>query len=451
MLNRLAGFFVRVVERWMPDPFLFCVILTALCYALGLWLTPTAPVELVAQWYNGLWQILPFAMQMILILLTGYTLASSGPVRRGLIWIASLPRSQGSAIVVLTLAAMLLALVNWGVSLVAAALLAREMARRVPDCDYGFLVAGAYSGFVIWGSGVSSSIALVSSTAGSHLNFIARYTGVESTSLTETVFAPFNLAFVAGMLVGVPLMFRWMMPRGRQIRRVGAAVSVQSDTERSKEVSGSDLESSSPAARMERSRVLQWIIVVLGLTYLARHFTTQGFQLDLNIVILLFLVAGMVLHGRPADYVRAFNDSARVAGPLMLQYPLYGGIMGMMQQSGLAELMSQWFVSISSATTFPVYAYLSALLVNMFIPSGGGQWAVQGPVVIPAALELGVSPAAVAMAVAFGDQGSNMLQPFWALPALAVAGLRVHDIMGYCVMTFLLSTLLSVLVLLVLV
>lgn len=450
MLNRLAGFFVRVVERWMPDPFLFCVILTAVCFFFALWLTPAGVFDLVSQWYDGLWQILPFAMQMILILLTGYTLAGSGPVRKGLIWVASVPRSQGSAIVVLTLVAMTLALVNWGVALVAGALLAREMARRVPNCDYGFLVAGAYSGFVIWGSGLSSSIALVSATAGSSLNFIARYTGTESTPLTETLFAPFNLALVAGMLVGMPLMFRWMMPRGAQIRRPRPSIFIEPEAERDEDSAVGSQQGQTPAARIERCCFLLWIIAGLGLAYLVRHFLTKGFQLDLNIVILLFLVAGMLLHGRPVGYVRAFNESARVAGPLVLQYPLYGGIMGMMQQSGLAELISQWFVSISTPSTFPVYTYLSALLVNMFVPSGGGQWAVQGPVMIPAALQLGVSPAVAAMAVAFGDQGSNMLQPFWALPALAVAGLRVRDIMGYCVMTFLLSTLLSTLVLLTL-
>ncbi len=224
MLNRLASFFVRVVERWMPDPFLFCLLLTVLTYVLALGLTPTGPLELTTHWYDGLWRILPFAMQMILILLTGYTLASSGPVRRVLERIASVPRSQGSAIVILTLAAALAALVNWGFALVASALLAKEMGRKVRGCDFGFLVAGAYSGFVIWGSGLSSSIALVSATAGSEMNFIARYAGVESVGLSETLLAPMNLALVVGTLLTLPLMFRLMMPRGAQIRHLDAAV-----------------------------------------------------------------------------------------------------------------------------------------------------------------------------------------------------------------------------------
>lgn len=444
MLNRLANFFVRIVERWMPDPFLFCVLLTALAYLLALALTPTGPADLVTHWYGGLWEILPFAMQMILILLTGYTLASSAPVRRLLARIASIPRTQGSAIVLLTVAAALAALIHWGFALVASALLAKEIARKVPGCDFGFLVAGAYSGFVIWGSGLSSSIALVSATAGSPMNFIARYTGVESVSLSQTLLSPMNIALVAGTLVILPVMFLLMMPRGQQIRAIDPALLSEAESE---SLAAQAPDNPTPAQRLERSRLVLYLIVLLGGVFLVRHFATRGFQLDLNVVILLFLVLGMALHGRPVAYVRAFNQAARVAGPLALQYPLYGGIMGMMQQSGLAGVISQAFVSFSTQVTFPVYCFLSAALVNLFVPSGGGQWAVQGPVMIPAAMKLGVSPTVTAMAVAFGDQTTNMLQPFWALPLLAIAGLNIRHIMGYCAMTFLLSTALSILVL----
>ena len=443
MLNRLAGFFVRVVERWMPDPFLFCVLLTVLCYGLALALTRTGPLALVTHWYGGLWEILPFAMQMVLILLTGYTLASSRAVKRGLEWLAGLPRSPGGAIVLLTVAAALAALLHWGFALVASALLARAMGRKVAGCDFGFLVAGAYSGFVIWGSGLSSSIALVSATAGSEMNFIARYTGIESVALSETLLSPMNLALVGGTLVLLPLMFYWMQPRGAQVRPAPAALLAEPEEE-SRAAVPAPL---TPAVRLERSPAVLYVLVALGGVFLIRHFATQGFALDLNVVILLFLVLGMALHGRPAAYVRAFNRAARVAGPLALQYPLYGGIMGMMRDSGLAGVISQGFVAVSSPDTFPFFCFLSAVLINFFIPSGGGHWVVQGPFLVPAAQALGVSPAVTAMAVAFGDQTANMVQPFWALPILAIARLSVRDIMGYCVMTFLLSTVLSTLVL----
>ena len=398
----------------------------------------------MGHWYNSLWTILPFAMQMVLILLTGYALASSRPVRRLLEWIASRAQTQGSAIVLLTLTSALASLLHWGFALVASALLAREMGRRVPNCDFGFLVAGAYSGFVVWHSGLSGSIPLVSATAGSPMNYIARHTGVETTPLSETLLSAPNIALVAGTLLLLPLMFRLMMPRGKQVRPVAPALLAEAE----QDAEAADLSPHlTPAQRLERSRWILLLLVALGGVFLAMHFSREGFALDLNVMILLFLVLGMALHVRPVAYVRAFNHAARLAGPLALQYPLYGGVMGLMTDSGLAKLVSEWFVGFSTPASFPVLTFYSAALINMFIPSGGGQWVVQGPIMVPAALKLGVSPALTAMAVAFGDQNTNMLQPFWALPVLAVARLSVRDIMGYCVMTWLLSTVLSTLVL----
>ncbi len=450
MLNRMANFFVRIFERWMPDPFLFCVLLTALTFALAWALTPAAPGELVTQWYDGLWSILPFAMQMILILLTGFVLASSGPVRRGLAWLASQPKSQGSAVVLLTVASALAALLHWGFALVASAMLARELARRVPGCDFGFLVAAAYSGFVIWGSGLSSSIALVSATAGSRMNFIAIYTELDAVPLSQTLLLPMNLALVAGTLILLPVMFRLMMPKGDQIRVAGPQMLAEDADETNVETDDETNEAQTPptpAQRLERSWMVLYLLVALGGFYLVRHFWTNGFALNLNVVILLFFVLGMALHGRASSYLKAFNQAGKLAGPLALQYPLYGGIMGLMVGSGLAAQISKFFVATSTQATFPFLTFVGAAIVNFFVPSGGGQWAVQGPVMIPAAVELGVSPAVTAMAVAFGDQLTNMLQPFWALPILAIAGLNIRHIMGYCVMTFLLVTALSTLVL----
>lgn len=453
MLNRLANFFVRIVERWMPDPFLFCVLLTLLSYGLALALTPTSAGQLVTHWYTGIGEILSFAMQMILVLLTGYTLASSRPVSRLLERLAGRPRDQGGAIVLLVVSSLLAALLHWGFALVASALLAREVARRVPGCDFGFLVAGAYSGFVIWGSGFSSTIALVSATEGSPMNFIARYTGRATTPLGETLFASANLVLIAATLTLMPLMFRLMMPRGAQIRVVDPALLGASggDETNSTNPASVAVAPSSPAGRLEQSRLLTLALVVLGVFYAARHFARSGFTLDLNLVILLFLLLGLALHGQPIRYVQAFNQAARVAGPLALQYPLYGGIQGMMQHSGLAEVISHGFVSLANPSTFPVLCFLSAIFIEFFIPSGGGHWVVQGPFLVPAAQQLGVPPAVAAMAVAFGDQTANMVQPFWALPILAIVRLGVRDIMGYCVMAFLLSSLLSILVLFLLV
>ena len=275
------------------------------------------------------------------------------------------------------------------------------------------------------------------------MNIIAQYTPIRVTPIRDTLLAPYNLVLVAATLVLLPMMFRWMMPRGAQIRPLEPARLAEPAPP---EVVTAPPEKT-PAWRLEQSRLVTLALAALAAAYLLRHFAQRGFALDLNVVILTFFLLGLLLHQRPIHYVLAFNQAARVAGPLALQYPLYGGIMGLMESSGLARVIAHLFVSFSTPTTFPFYTFLSSIIITLFIPSGGGHWVVQGPFMIPAATRLGVSPTVTAMAVAFGEQTGNMVQPFWALPILAIAGLGIRDIMGYCVMTFLLSSLLSTAVL----
>ena len=441
MLRRLAAFFVGLAQRYMPDPFLLALLLTFVTFGLALAVTPHGPMDLLGFWYAGLWKILTFAMQMILTLLTGYTLAKSTPVRRLLGWVASRPRTPASAAILVVLVATFSSLLNWGFGLVVGALVAREVGRRV-RVDFAFLVACAYSGFVVWGSGLSSSIALVSATEGSPMNVIATYTGRAVTPVSETLLAPYNLALVAATLVLLPLLFWAMMPTPEQSRP--ADPNLLPDPEEPPATP-----ERTPAARLENSPVLGLLLAAMGAAYLARHFYRNGFSINFDVLILGFLVAGLIFHVRPIAYARAFYQSAHVAGPLALQYPLYGGIMGLMG-AGLADWISSGVVAVSTPRTLPLWSFFSATVITVFIPSGGGQWAVQGPFMIPPSIELGVAPSVTAMAVAFGDQTGNMLQPFFALPILAIVGLGIRDIMGYCVMTFLLSTVLSSLVLLLL-
>lgn len=441
MLNHLANLFVRIMGRWMPDPFVFCGLMTLLCYGLALMLTPVPPRELVSLWYDGLWKILSFTMQVILLLLTGYTLAMAPPVRRMVERLASIPRSQGGAVVMVTVLATLGYLIHWGFTTVAAAILARAIVRKVPRCDFRFLIAAVYSASVIGGSGFGSTIPLVSATAESEMNFIARYTG-HAVGVSQTVLSPMNLALVGGILIGLPIMFRMMMPRGDQIRTVDPALLAEPYPDVS-----ADSANTTPAQRLERSRFVLYILVALGSFFLLDQFLTRRLALDYNRMILLALTLGMALHGQPAAYVRAFNKATHVVGPIALQFPFYGGIMGITEGSGLAAVISNWFVSFSDEVTLPFFCFLAAMLINFAIPSASGHWIVQGPIFVPAGVQLGVKPASIAMAVAFGDEIANMVQPFWALPILAIANLSVRDIMGYCIMTFLLATVLATLAL----
>jgi len=429
MLNRAAGIFVRIMQKWMPDPFLFAVVLTFLAYGISLALTATGPVELLTHWYGGVFRLIKFAMQMILILVAGHALAGAPVVRRMIDRLASVPKTQSQAVTTVLLGAAAGSLLNWGFGLVVGAVLARRVASRLKTADFAFLVAAAYSGFVVWESGLSSSIALISATHGSEINFAEKIGGA-SLPLTETLLSTLNLVPVAVILILLPIIFVLMQPRGEDVRPLDT-------TPVDAKIDGEDPDQPlTPAHRLEQARPVSILLSLMALAGLVAHLTVGGGSFGINAVILLLMGLGIFLHGTPIRYVRAVNSAAHTVGPLIIQYPLYGGIQGMLEHSGAAGIFSTWFVQISSAGTLPFWSYVSSAVLNFFVPSGGGHWVVQGPIVMDAANTLHASHAATAMGVAFGDQVANMVQPFWALPLLAIAGLSVRDIMGYCVVTF---------------
>ena len=428
-LNRLTAFFVYLFERITPDPYIFAVILTIVTALLAAVLAPKGSAqEILGGWYTGLFGILAFAFQMVLVLVTGYALSNSRPVRFVLDWLASRPKTPRGAIVLTIVVVMVTAFFNWGCGLVVAGLLARGIAKRL-RIDFGWLVAGAYSGWIIWASGFSSSIALSQATPGSSLNLVQKLTG-QLIPLGEMIFAPFNLVPLIVLLILLPVLYCAIMPSDQD--------TVAADADRLK-TEDSLQEEESPrtlAHHLERAWILTLILVAAGAVALGLSWSKTGVSLDLNSVIFLFLLAGLLLHWTPINYVRAVNQAARVTGPLILQYPLYGGIMGIMSSTGLANVIATAFVSFSNTHTLPFWNYIASIIISLFIPSGGGHWAVQGPFSVPAAAQLHTSQAATAMAVAMGEQVANMIQPFWALPVLAIAGISLRRVMGFTVMSF---------------
>jgi len=432
MIRSMGEFFTRVARRFLPDAFVFALILVLLTLALGMLVEGASFFEMTTYFGEGVWDFLVFSMQMVLILVTGSALAMSKPVHRLLRSIAGRTKSPEAAIVLTTLTMMIGCWINWGFGLIVSALLARELARNIRDIHYPLLVASAYSGFIIWHAGLSASIPL--KIAGQD-TIMERFAGGAAIPVSQTIFAWQNLLLVAALLAIVPLVNRLMTPRRREeIIPVDAFVIGEGEAggEEEQESAGT------PAGRLERSRLLSIAIGLLGTIFIVRFFMGGG-RIGFNILNFIFLTAGIIMHGTPIRYARAINEAAGNCGGIILQFPFYAGIMGMMIHSGLAVTLSQAFVDISSERTFPLFTYLSAGLVNFFVPSGGGQWAVQGPIMIPAAGKLGVSYATTAMAIAWGDAWTNLVQPFWALPLLAVARLGIRDIMGYTTVVLLFS------------
>lgn len=434
MLKKISNACVRIMNRWLPDPFLFAIILTIVVFIAACIGTAQSPIELIWAWGGrggtaiGMWNLLAFSMQMALVLVLGSALASARVCKNILSSIASTAKDKKSAILITTFVSTICCWLNWGFGLIVGALLAKEIARRVSDVDYPLLIASAYSGFVVWHAGLSGSIPLALGGEG----YTIATTGETFVAQSgETMLHPVNLVMCLVILLVMPLLNYAMHPDQEHTVLVNPAVLVE-EKERQYTID-------TPAEKIEHSKILWGITCAMGIIYIVWFFwTKKTFVLDLNIVNCIFLFLGLLAHGDLRKYVDAIGDSAAGCAGILLQFPFYAGIMGLMTATNtdgvcLAAIISDFFVHISTPVTFPVWTFLSAGVVNFFVPSGGGQWAVQGPIVMPASSQLGVEAGRAAMAIAWGDQWTNMIQPFWALPALGVAGLKAKDIMGYLV------------------
>lgn len=426
MLRFLSRPATRMMERWLPDAFIFVLVLTMIAMASAVLFLPNSPTQVIRMWGAGFWGLLEFAMQMLLVLVTGYVLASSPPVKAILARMAGLVRTPGAAVVLITIVSMVASWLNWGFGLVVGAIFARELARKV-QVDYRLLVASAYGGFVIWHGGISGSIPLTIATPG---HFAENQIGLIPTG--ETIFSWWNLTICAVLFLVIPIANRMMMPPREE------AVLIDPHLLEEDAAVLPAGEEPTPVSRMEDSRLLMWAAAAAGIFWLGMHFAGGG-GLNLNIINMMFLFLGIALHGTARHFLSALESGVKGGAGVIVQFPFYAGIMAVMMGSGLAESLSEFFVSISTAHTLPFWSFIAGGIVNIFVPSGGGQWAVQAPVMLPAAEALGADIARVSMGVAWGDAWTNLLQPFWALPMLGIAGLKARDIMGYCVIILLIS------------
>ena len=423
MIRVLGKTFAKIARRWLPDAFLFALILCFIVFALGMIVEGQGFMEMTAYFGGGVWAFLSFSMQMALIIVTGSAMATSKPVHSLLKSIAKAAKTPTQAIVLVSFVTAICCWLNWGFGLIIGALLSKELARSVKGIHYPLLVAAAYSGFLVWHAGLSASIPLKIAGADSIMEKFADGTIVPA---SETIFSVPNLILVAVLVITMPIINRMMHPKNKEeVFEVDAALF-----EEEKEEVLKDKKDMTPAEKLENNMIISLVIGAIGVIYVVQYFIKGG-GISLNIVNFIFLIVGILLHKTPIRYVRAVAEAVKGCGGVILQFPFYAGIMGMMINSGLANTFSQGFVNISNTTTFPFFSFLSAGVVNFFVPSGGGQWGVQGPIMIPAAKALGVPYSTTSMAVAWGDAWTNMIQPFWALPLLGVAKLNIRDIMGY--------------------
>jgi short-chain fatty acids transporter len=431
-------------ERWVPDAFVFALIGTLLVVVAGVAFTPSSLPEVIDAWGRGLWELIPFTLQMSLIIITGHVLATSQPMGRVIRRLAALPASPRGAVALVAFFAMASSWLNWGFSLIFSAVLAREVARRVEGVDYRALAAASFLGIgSVWAQGLSGSAALQMATPGAlqpQIRDIVANGGMIPggiISFSDTIFLWQSLVSVVVEIVIVTAVMWLATPpagRGKTAQDLGIALG-KAEIEPPPKVANP-----TPGQWFEHSPILNWMIVAIGSTYLVRYFMQAGEPLNainLNIVNLTFLLFGFLLHKTPARLMHAVQAATPAVWGVILQFPFYAGIAGIITTTHLSERIADAFVGFSSAQTFPAVVAVYSAVLGVFVPSGGSKWVIEAPYVMAAAHELKVHLGWVVAAYDLGEALANLVQPFWMLPILGLFQLRARDVMGYTFVVFL--------------
>lgn len=431
-LQTMTNVFISLVQRWLPRPFTLSILLSGFVGVLGVIICGKSATDMVNYWGKGFFGLFPFTMQMVLIVVTGHALASAPLVQSMLGALASVPRGPKSAIFIVGFISCLVSYINWGFGLVIGALIAKEVAikKRGMGIHYPLMVAAVYGGNVL--RGPSSAIPLSIATPG---HFLEKVCGIIPVS--DTLFSSWNMLITVVLFFIIPGLCALLSPNKDDkyppVELDSSIIEVELKRQEKDRAERIKKMNKSPAERLDNSVIIMILLVAAGFWYLYNLFAGQKkFNLNLNTINFAFMMLGLLAHGSPAKYSVAVGEAVKSVGGIILQFPFYAGMMGMMRDSGLTVAIANFFVSISSAKTLPLFTFWSGGLINIFIPSGGGQWAVQGPIMMEAAKALNADGAKVAMALCWGDSWTNQIQPFWALTILAIAGLGVRDIMGYC-------------------
>lgn len=429
-LSRLAEWLTLWSSRYVPSSFTIALILTLVVFAGAIVGTDSGARDCVRFWGDGFWELLTFAMQICLVIFTGHVLASSTPARALLAAAAGLARGPSSAVLLTGAASLIFCWVNWGFGLIASALLVTMIARARPDTDYRLLVASSYLGMgSSWHAGLSGSVPLLLATPG---HFLEREVGI--VPIAQTIFHPFNI-IVTIVACAVLLVLQVFLHPSKEKTRAFAALHASAELFAPASVE-------KPAAGLtfaqflDHSYLLNGIVGAGGLVWIVTHFHKNPGGLTLNTVNFTFLAISILLYRSPAAFVRACEEAAKPLHGVVLQFPFYSGIYGIIKSSGLAGTIAQFFVSISTERTFTSVVFVYSAVLNYFVPSGGSKWAIEAPYLIEASQRLSVPVNELALAYAYGDMATNLIQPFWAIPLLSLAGLEFKDILGYEIIAF---------------
>lgn len=432
-VTRFALWMTERTERYMPDAFIFAILATILVIVAAFIVDPhvrSHPLTLASAWGNGFWTLLTFTMQASLTIIGGYALATAPPVLRIIQKIAGLPKSPRSGVATVALVAMLTGWFNWAFSLIFSAVLAKEIAKKIPRTDYRALGAVSFLALgTVWAQGISSSASLAVATNGSMPAKLVQIMG-GLIPLNQTIFLWQSIVSVI-VEIAIVTFIAWHFTPDEKHAKTASDMNIDLSNDFTPVPKDG---ARTPSEKIEYSPVLTIIIVVLSLAYLIAHFTGPkgGLNaLDLNTVNFIFLIGAFLLHWRPVQFMKAIKEATPAAWGVILQFPFYAGIFGLITGTALSSDIAQAFVHISNHYTFPVFTTLYSMILGIFVPSGGSKWIIEAPYVMQAAQHLHVHLGWTVSLYNLGEALANLMQPFWMLPILGVLGLRSRDVMGF--------------------
>lgn len=435
------------LDKIMPDAFVLAVVLALVAFIGGLIMTDSSPLDLAVYFGQGFWGFLQFSMQMTMIVTTGYMLATTPQMKRGLKALCRIPKGPVGGAIFTGIVACLLGYFNWGLGLVAGAFVARNVAMNLQKVDFKMLVSVAYIGGSAAGTcGISGSEFLLINTPGW---FMEDTVGL--IPMSETIFSLHGiLSAVICFLIIVPIMIWLMHPEDNRLSPLDPGIrSVFDEQDRLDEEAIKNMKPRKQmtfAERCDNSRIIIWLICLVITVYLVWYFAKNGFNMTIDITNILILDIAMILHGSTTNVIRAAQEGVRSAYGVALQFPFYGGIQGILSSSGMVSIIAEFFAGISTVATFPFVTYFLGAILNIFIPSSGGIFMVSGPVLAESAISLGVEHAKWIFSFTWGEGISNIIQPFWAIPLLGLCNMKMKDIMGYCIMFFIAITVVAMVI-----
>jgi len=430
-----------IFRRYLPSPFTIAILLTLLTIVLAMLFTEPVDNEnqllsILSFWESGIWNnaLLVFAYQMMLILVLGHVLVLSKPANKLIVKLSKNVTSTTSAVILVSITTMLAAFLNWGLGLIFGAILARKVGEHAQQnnipLNYPLVGAAGYVGLMVWHGGISGSAPIKVAESNHILDFMKGVSSTEilsqipeSISFNQTIFSWWNLVLFGVLLIVIPFV----------LKQIAKSTQPTNFNLQTYDFENHALEDIEGAEKLDYSKILGIAFgIILLIAFFYQYWSNiMSLQITPNMLNFFMLGLAILLHKSFKNFLNALEEAIKGTSGILIQFPLYFGIMGIMKSTGMVVMISDFFVSIATETTLPIFTFFSAGLVNIFVPSGGGQWAIQGPIVVESALKLGVPLPKAIMALSYGDQITNMLQPFWALPLLGITKLKAREILPY--------------------